>query len=46
MRPEERYWLKLTLTIGVVALTFLLLVVLGLAGQLGHLYDILARLAE
>lgn len=31
MRPEERYWLKVGLTIGVVGLVVLLLAVLSMA---------------
>jgi hypothetical protein len=44
MRAEERYWLKVSLTIGTVVLTLLLLIILGLAKDLGHLYDSLAKL--
>jgi uncharacterized membrane protein YkgB len=46
MRPEERYWLTVSLTIGVVALMLLLLIILGLTNQLGHLYDSIVRLAS
>ena len=38
MRPEERYWLKVSLTIGVVTLVLLILVVFGLAKDIEHIF--------
>ena len=46
MRSEERYWLKVGLTVGAVALVLLILIILGLTDQLGHLYDSILRSVE
>lgn len=43
MRSEERYWLKVSLTIGFVVLALLFLIILGLTNTLGHLYDSVIR---
>jgi hypothetical protein len=37
MRPEERYWLKVSLTIGLVALVLLLLLISGVVGSMEHI---------
>jgi hypothetical protein len=42
MRPLERYWLKVGTTISAVVLVLLLLIFLGLAKDLGHLFSSLA----
>lgn len=34
MRPEERYWVKVSLTVGVVVLVVLLLLISGLVGSM------------
>lgn len=34
MRPEERYWVKVSLTIGVVVLAVLFLLISGLVGSM------------
>jgi hypothetical protein len=34
MRPEERYWVKVSLTIGFVVLTLLLLLIFGVVGDM------------
>ena len=46
MRSEERYWLKVSVTIGAVVLVLLLLIILGLTDQLGHIYDSVLRAVE
>jgi len=38
MRPEERYWLKMSVTIGLVVLTLLVLIVLGLGRDIEHIF--------
>jgi hypothetical protein len=43
MRPEERYWMKVSLTISFVVLALLLLIILGLTNQLSHIYDSVVR---
>ena len=37
MREEERYWVKLSLTIGFVVLVLLLLLVSGIIGNMKHI---------
>jgi hypothetical protein len=44
MRPLERYWLKVGLTISIVVLVLLVAIILGLAKDLGHLFDSLTDL--
>lgn len=39
MRPLERYWLKVSLTIGFVVLVLIVLLMAGMAKELSHLYD-------
>ena len=42
MRPLERYWLKVGITISVVVLVLLVAIITGLAKDLGHLFASLA----
>ena len=37
MRPEERYWVKVSLTIGIVVLVLLLLLISGVVGDMEHI---------
>jgi len=37
MRPEERYWVKVSLTIGFVVLALLLLLISGVIGDMEHI---------
>ena len=37
MRPEERYWVKVSLTIGVVVLVLLMLLISGVIGSMTHI---------
>ncbi|HKJ02904.1 MAG TPA: hypothetical protein VJ997_10630 [Longimicrobiales bacterium] len=37
MRPEERYWMKVSLTIGFVVLALLLLLISGVVGNMEHI---------
>jgi hypothetical protein len=37
MREEERYWVKVSLTIGVVVLVLLLLLISGIIGNMKHI---------
>jgi hypothetical protein len=37
MRPEERYWVKVSITIGVVVLVLLLLLISGVVGSMAHI---------
>jgi hypothetical protein len=37
MRPEERYWVKVSLTIGFVVLVLLLLMISGVVGDMEHI---------
>ena len=37
MRPEERYWVKVSLTIGFVVLALLLLLISGVIGAMEHI---------
>ncbi len=37
MRPEERYWVKVSLTIGFVVLALLLLLISGVVGDMQHI---------
>jgi hypothetical protein len=37
MRDEERYWLKVSLTIGFVVLVLLLLLISGMIGNMKHI---------
>ncbi len=37
MRDEERYWVKVSLTIGVVVLVLLLLLISGMIGNMKHI---------
>lgn len=41
MRPLERYWLKVGITISVVVLVLLVAIITGLAKDLGHLFSAL-----
>ncbi|MCG6954625.1 MAG: hypothetical protein LJF04_01425 [Gemmatimonadetes bacterium] len=43
MRPLELYWLKVALTVGLVALVLLVLVMAGMAKELSHLYDAIEK---
>jgi hypothetical protein len=43
MRDEERYWVKLSLTIGVVVLVLLLLLI---SGMIGNMKDITITILE
>jgi hypothetical protein len=42
MRPLERYWLKVGITISCVVLVVLVAIFLGLAKDLGHLFSSLS----
>ena len=44
MRPLDRYWLKVSMTISVVVLVLLVAIIFGLAKDIGHLFDSLADL--
>ncbi len=46
MRPLELYWLKVALVVGFVALVLLLLFMGGMAKDISHLYDTLAKLVS
>ena len=46
MRPEERYWLKVTTTISAVVLVLLLFLIVGLAKGFNHIFDSLLKLVE
>ena len=37
MREEERYWVKVSLTIGTVVLVLLLLLISGMIGNMKHI---------
>jgi hypothetical protein len=37
MREEERYWVKVSLTIGLVVLVLLLLLISGMIGNMKHI---------
>jgi hypothetical protein len=37
MREEERYWVKVSLTIGAVVLVLLLLLISGMIGNMKHI---------
>ena len=37
MRPEERYWVKVSVTIGFVVLLLLLLLISGMIGNMEHI---------
>jgi len=37
MRPEERYWVKVSLTIGLVVLALLFLLISGVVGDMEHI---------
>lgn len=37
MRPEERYWVKVSITIGVVVLVLLLALISGVVGNMEHI---------
>jgi hypothetical protein len=37
MRAEERYWVKVSLTIGVVVLVLVLLLISGMIGNMKHI---------
>lgn len=39
MRPEERYWVKVTLTIGFVVLALLLLLISGMVGNMERIVN-------
>jgi hypothetical protein len=42
MRPEERYWVKVSLTIGLVVLVLVLLLISGVVGNMEDIvWDIL-----
>ena len=39
MRPEERYWVKVSLTIGFVVLVLLLLLISGVIGNMENIVN-------
>jgi hypothetical protein len=43
MRPEERYWVKVSLTIGFVVLALLLLLISGMVEGMEHIVMDLLR---
>ncbi len=44
MRPLELYWLKVALTVGLVALVLLVLIMAGMAKEMSQLYAALEKL--
>ncbi len=44
MRPLERYWLKVSITVGVVAIVVLVLLMAGMSKELSHLYDSIEKI--
>ena len=46
MRDEERYWVKVSLTIGVVALLLLLLLVSGVVGSMERIFTSILKAVE
>ncbi len=46
MRPLELYWLKVALTVGLLALVLLVLLMTGMAKELSQLYDVIERLSS
>ena len=46
MRPEERYWVKVSLTIGFVMLALLLLLISGVVGDMEHIVSEILKAAK
>ena len=46
MRPEERYWVKVSLTIGFVALALLLLLISGVLGAMERIVMDILKAAQ
>jgi hypothetical protein len=46
MREEERYWVKVSLTIGVVVLVLLLLLISGIIGSMEHIVTTILKAAR
>ena len=46
MRPEERYWVKVSLTIGFVVLVLLLLLISGIIGSMEHIVTTILEAAR
>lgn len=46
MREEERYWVKVSLTIGVVVLVLLILLISGVIGNMQHIVIDILRSVE
>ena len=46
MREEERYWVKVSLTIGAVVLVLLLLLISGMIGAMKHIVITILEAAQ
>lgn len=46
MRPEERYWVKVSLAIGFVVLALLLLLISGMIGNMEHIVSEILKDAQ
>jgi hypothetical protein len=46
MREEERYWVKVSLTIGFVVLVLLLLLISGMIGNMKHIVITILEAAQ
>ena len=46
MREEERYWVKVSLTIGAVVLVLLLLLISGMIGNMKHIVMTILEAAQ
>jgi len=46
MREEERYWVKVSLTIGTVVLVLLLLLISGMIGNMKHIVMTILEAAQ
>jgi len=46
MRDEERYWVKVSLTIGAVVLVLLLLLISGIIGNMKHIVITILEAAQ
>lgn len=46
MRPEERYWVKVSLTIGFVALVLVLLLISGVVGNMERIVTNILKAVE
>ena len=46
MREEERYWVKVSLTVGVVVLVLLLLLISGMVGNMKHIVETILQAVQ